>query len=334
MKKIFPLLLIISFLGSCGYRGEVISSLNNANKIIKLEYVGKIEFKDQLKTGFMFGIGITDNFIYFLHEKSNYYYISLFDINDYKLTKEIRRIHVNKGKGPGEVISQYGCHMFDKVFYIYDIMRNKFVLYNLDGLYEDEYKLNGKDYCFSFIVMNKILMFSGMMKYKFAKYDLLSETMILEKLYDQVETKINPNKIKGMFIKKYNNNFLALELPGNKLNVFLIDVNGNIKKDILSINGEYFVLNIIQYEDYCLFNKPTKINETLGENKLPSSDIETIVININNIKHEYNLEYNDADVDYSYIIPLFVTNDYLYYKVIDKTGQSSILIFKNPINKI
>ena len=326
MRKVLLFVITIFLFWGCVKKGAI-ENLDNPKESVKLELISKIELQDMPSDNPMFGIGEYNGKRYILHRKGKKFLLKFYDSE----FREISKIVFSRGKGPGEFMHQMGVKIVNEKIYVYDITLRKFLIYDMKGNFIDEFFLTKNDMPISFLPYKNKIYFSSIMKYLFAIYDMDKSKIIAFKEY---KTAFSPKKqFRGiLFIKKEKDGVLGMKMVEKNLRISLFDDDGNEIKKFVDLKGDYISINALAYNGFLFFNEPTKIKKTVGSNKKPNAHLKTAVINMKNYEHRYNLVFNEKDVRYWFITPVFITDEVLcYYNITDK--GHFLYIFKNPFKK-
>jgi len=131
--------------------------------------------------------GSYKNMIYVLDRKNRNYIVKFYDLNG----NIDRKVKINYGKGPGEVIFNWIVKVFDDKIFFHDIALKKITIYGLNGEFIDDIILkNYNEHITDFTVIGDYIYLHGVYDKKFIKIDYFGNTVDVLK-YDE---KLNPDQ--------------------------------------------------------------------------------------------------------------------------------------------
>ena len=307
-KNIIFILLIMIFLLGCKKNEEKVVHKKIKNKKLLEEVVPW--------RGWQYSVEIYDNDIYFMgkNNKNSKNSIIVYDKNYNK----IRRIDFKKGKGPGELMYPFDFEIFKNKIFVYDDVLKRISVFNLNGKYLDDYKINFVAQIGNFIVVNDYFIFSGFLKNKLVKYNYKKNEIVKKidfknKLFDKNSKKMDLKN------KQIPTSFITLDVKNKK--IFLGKNSKPIRVEIYDYD-----LNKVDEFEYNLSEEYEELH--FGERNFPTGDnaIGGIYLHNNNIYITYGGLAN-REVSKDFYILVFDRNSYKYKYTIKNEKLNNINSF-------
>ncbi|TYB31748.1 MAG: hypothetical protein FXF47_02440 [Candidatus Mcinerneyibacterium aminivorans] len=175
MKKIIVLFLLVIFLFSCSTRKKV---ENVDAELIDVWIPEKLSLRNPLEN-----IGIYEDKVYYWSNSGNKYFLNFYDLSG----SNIKKLEFEMGKGPGQIFSNNSTFIKNDQINILDLARRSLLVFDMNGKYVDDYKININD--FGQVARNQnYLYFSGILKNKLAKIDLENNEVVKSIKYKNADS--------------------------------------------------------------------------------------------------------------------------------------------------
>jgi len=257
MKKIIYVLVVAALLAGCGQKTEV--KTLPVEKAFALENISPASNTAE-------ACRLVDGMIYHYQNKGDKLYLFKTDPDG----NQARIGVINKGKGPGEVLTPMAMRIYNGHIHIYDMMMHKIVEYTLDGKYVDEILVQGNvGYAHSFDMSADKYLFNGSLQTELAIVDREGK---IQKLVKYPDAQMMPDNGKpfpggimrynpvtkrimvGFYNAPYRLHFFDEE--GNKIMEKTYDIGRKVQPCVWTLNyggfpkGDFMVSGGVMYDKY------------------------------------------------------------------------------------
>ncbi|TYB30344.1 MAG: hypothetical protein FXF47_09400 [Candidatus Mcinerneyibacterium aminivorans] len=366
MKKVFMTILLLIFVFSCKSPKDLVKNDKTPIRgVKKVEIVNVWQAENFTNSNSMLCAGIYKNQIYFLQDLPDEFVINFRTFKG----KNIKKIEISKGNGPGEARHSMGLRIYKDRIYFVDITLRRISIFNMDGKFLDSLEM-GSDIgpIMGIDIMDNILYFSGYSNNYLGKYDLEGNKIIKELANPDVPDRApkHGDDFKNGILKiDYKTGKIFYSYAGYPYKIEKYDSDLNklltIKKESeesfkkthwfihdrhTSIVGDFAVLSMAFDDKYLYGPIHTMSMEVKGKNLITNEiDGEIAVFNKNNGKFVYKLKNEKLEgidggfyifgVTEDYIITTVWDNDSVIKDLLENKNISSgyaFVIFENPVN--